>query len=71
MGTAGAANAGGDQSLGAARVSLGLLIAINLLNYVDRYVLSAVEPLVREELLPGDPAAKTDNPQNTDQGNGQ
>ncbi len=42
-----------------ARVSLTLLIAINLLNYVDRYVLSAIEPLVREDLLPGDPNAKT------------
>jgi len=43
----------------AARVSLALLIGINLLNYIDRYVLSAIEPIVRDDLLSGDPNAKT------------
>ena len=32
-----------------ARASLVLLLAINLFNYVDRQVLAAVEPLIREE----------------------
>lgn len=42
------------------RVSLGMLLAINLLNYIDRYLLSGVEPLIRDELLgPDDPNAKT------------
>ena len=31
---------------------VALLLAINLLNYVDRYVLAAVEPHVREDLFP-------------------
>ncbi|HEX4629331.1 MAG TPA: MFS transporter [Chthoniobacterales bacterium] len=30
-----------------ARVALGLLLAINLFNYIDRYVLAAVEPNIR------------------------
>jgi MFS family permease len=33
------------------RYSLALLLFINLFNYIDRYVLSAVEPLVRHELF--------------------
>jgi MFS transporter, Spinster family, sphingosine-1-phosphate transporter len=32
----------------AARLSLALLLALNLLNYIDRYVLAAVEPEIRE-----------------------
>jgi MFS family permease len=36
-----------------------MLLAINLLNYIDRYIVSAVEPLIRDELLaPDDPNAK-------------
>ncbi|HTU26079.1 MAG TPA: MFS transporter, partial [Pirellulales bacterium] len=31
---------------------VALLLAINLLNYVDRYVLAAVEPHIREDLFP-------------------
>lgn len=37
-----------------ARVSLVLLILINLINYVDRYVLSAVEMLIRREFFGAD-----------------
>lgn len=37
--------------------SLWLLLGINLLNYIDRYVLAAVEPLISKDLLPGDPHA--------------
>ena len=32
-----------------ATATLGVLIAINLLNYLDRYVLSAVLPYVSDE----------------------
>lgn len=36
-----------------------MLLAINLINYIDRYIVSAVEPLIRAELLPADdPNAK-------------
>lgn len=38
-----------------AAVSLGLLLAINLFNYIDRSVLAAVQPLIQDELLKGDP----------------
>lgn len=34
-----------------ARLALGLLLAINLFNYIDRQVLAAVEPEIRHELL--------------------
>lgn len=41
------------------RFSLGLLLCINLFNYIDRYVLSAVEPLIAKDLLsPDDPNAQ-------------
>jgi MFS family permease len=35
-----------------------LLLAMNMLNYVDRYVLAAVEPTVQRQLLPDDPHAQ-------------
>jgi MFS transporter, Spinster family, sphingosine-1-phosphate transporter len=38
-----------------ARLALLLLIAINLLNYMDRYVLAAVQSLIIEELPPPGP----------------
>jgi len=43
-----------------AKTALGLLLAINLFNYIDRQVLAAVEPDIRRELLPNaaDPRAK-------------
>ena len=41
-----------------ARTALGLLLAINLFNYIDRYVLAAVEPEIRAAFfLPSDPNA--------------
>jgi MFS family permease len=43
-----------------ARLSLALLLAINLLNYIDRYILAAVEPLVARDVLgPNDPREQT------------
>src|SRR5689334_14995545 len=40
-----------------ARSALALLLAINLFNYIDRYVLAAVEPRISQDLLRGDPNA--------------
>ena len=41
-----------------ARLALGLLVAINLFNYIDRFVLAAVEPNIRAAFFaPGDPYA--------------
>jgi len=40
-----------------ARAAVGLLLAINLFNYIDRYVLAAVESKIADDLLPGDPNA--------------
>jgi len=41
-----------------ARASLVLLLLINLFNYIDRYVLAAVEPKIRDEFFrPDDPNA--------------
>ncbi|MEO8440029.1 MAG: MFS transporter [Spartobacteria bacterium] len=41
-----------------ALTALGLLLAINLFNYIDRYVLAAVEPEIRAAFFqPGDPNA--------------
>jgi MFS family permease len=42
-------------ALPGARLALGLLLAINLLNYVDRYVLAAVVPKIRDEFQKHDP----------------
>ena len=39
--------------------ALALLLGINLFNYIDRYILSAVEPTLRKELFAGDPRAMT------------
>lgn len=36
-----------------ARLSLILLLTINLFNYVDRYILAAVEPAIRHYFFPG------------------
>src|SRR5437899_12365 len=46
-------------SIAGARLSLALLLAINLFNYIDRYVLAAVEPEIGHEffaLAPDNPA---------------
>lgn len=41
-----------------ARRALALLLAINLFNYIDRYILAAMEPEIRKTLFaPGDPNA--------------
>ncbi len=53
------AAAGRDTPLPGARLALVMLLSINLFNYIDRYILAAVEPNIRDELLAGDPAAKT------------
>lgn len=42
-----------------ARLSLTLLILINLINYIDRYILAAVEPNIRAEFLKNDLNAST------------
>ena len=42
-----------------ARTALILLLSINLFNYIDRQVLSAVAPHIKEEFLAADPDAKT------------
>jgi MFS transporter, Spinster family, sphingosine-1-phosphate transporter len=43
-----------------ARTALGLLLAINLFNYIDRQVLASVEPEIRAHFFrPGDPNAMT------------
>ena len=39
-----------------ARLSLALLLALNLLNYIDRYVLAAVEPEIRHAFFPAEVA---------------
>ena len=47
-----------DASRTSARISLGLLGAINLFNFIDRYVLAAVEPSIRATFFsPNDPNA--------------
>jgi len=43
--------AGVRQAVPGARIALALLLLINLFNYVDRYILAAVEPDIRETLL--------------------
>ncbi|HXX42305.1 MAG TPA: MFS transporter, partial [Chthoniobacterales bacterium] len=43
-----------------ARIALGLLLTINLFNYIDRQVLAAVEPEIRQTFFsPGDLNAMT------------
>ncbi len=43
-----------------ARSALALLLFINLFNYIDRYILAAVEPMIRAEFFEeGDDTAKT------------
>src|SRR5688500_18742213 len=47
-----------DGVVPGARSSLILLLLINLFHYIDRYVLAAVEPKIREEFFaPDDPNA--------------
>lgn len=44
--------AGRGTPLPGARLTLALLLSINLFNYIDRQVLAAVEPEIRRELFP-------------------
>jgi MFS family permease len=51
-------NDAAGRSQQSARFSLALLLGINLFNYIDRYVLAAVEPKIAKEFFPpGDPHA--------------
>jgi MFS family permease len=45
--------------LSGARPALALLLTINLFNYIDRYVLAAVERHIEKDLLPNDPYPAT------------
>jgi MFS family permease len=42
-----------NRTAAAARLSLGLLLSINLLNYIDRYVLAALEPNIAATFFAG------------------
>jgi predicted MFS family arabinose efflux permease len=44
--------AGAYVPVSGARMALGLLVLINLFNYIDRQVLAAVEPSIRAEFFP-------------------
>jgi MFS family permease len=44
-------------TLPGARATVGLLLAINLFCYLDRYILAAVIPTIEHDFLPGDPNA--------------
>ena len=44
-----------NERKSAARTALTLLLAINLFNYIDRYVLASVLPTLKHEFLAGDP----------------
>jgi len=49
---------GDSRSRSGARTALSLLLGINLFNYIDRFVLAAVEPNIRAAFFaPGDPNA--------------
>ncbi|HSZ57491.1 MAG TPA: MFS transporter [Tepidisphaeraceae bacterium] len=47
---------GPEQPVAGAWIALSLLLAINMFNYIDRYVLAAVEPAVQKDFF------KPDNP---------
>lgn len=51
---------GQDTPLPGALPALVLLLTINLLNYIDRQVLSAVLPQIETSLFPGEPASSHD-----------
>jgi len=51
-----------SRPISGAYMALGLLLAMNLFNYIDRQVLAAVEPEIRQSFFPQDPdgrAART------------
>ena len=41
----------GDSPVRGAYLALGLLLAMNLFNYIDRQVLAAVEPEIRHDIF--------------------
>ena len=43
------------KARGMAQTALWLLLAINLFNYIDRYILAAVLPQIKHDFLAGDP----------------
>jgi MFS family permease len=50
----------GSKANPGARTALALLLGINLFNYIDRYILAAIEPEIRRTFFsPGDVDAKT------------
>jgi MFS family permease len=49
-------NAPATVSARQARISLALLLTINLFNYIDRYVLAALEPRIQQALFPKAPS---------------
>src|SRR4029079_3913570 len=44
-----------NEQKSGARTALVLLLAINLFNYIDRYILAAILPTLKHEFLAGDP----------------
>jgi len=54
-----APTSGIQKSMPGARVALLLLLAINLFNYIDRQVLAAVLPKIKDDFLKDDPFANT------------
>ena len=46
-------SSGSLRPIPGAYMALGLLLAMNLFNYIDRQVLAAVEPEIRQSLFPG------------------
>ncbi len=60
MGTLGNNSSGPDRAVAGARAALAILIGINLFNYIDRQVLSAVLPKLQQDgtiIAPNDPDA--------------
>ena len=47
------------KARGMAQTALWLLLAINLFNYIDRYILAAVLPQIKHDFLAGDPNQNT------------
>lgn len=45
----------GNRQFTTAKAALWLLLVINLFNYIDRYILAAVLPRIRQDFLAGDP----------------
>jgi MFS family permease len=59
-GTDGRVTGAGEQPVAGARAALGILLAINLFNYIDRFVLAAVLPKLQTDgtiIAPADPDA--------------